>query len=66
MTIQESKQVQRTFDGSVEYLLALDSHRYLPAIKCLRGTLADAMMVECLRSELADCEQSTPLAATPL
>ena len=71
MTVQESRRVQSAYDDKATFLVNLNFDKYhidvRAVTKALRDTLTDALMVECLKSEVSDCEQrqSTPLAATP-
>ena len=71
MTVQEAKRIQSAYDDKAKFLINLNFNKYhidvRTVTKALRDTLTDALMVECLKSELSDCEQrqNTPLAETP-
>jgi hypothetical protein len=72
MTVQEARRVQSAYADKAKFLINLYFGKYQIDVRAvtiaLRDTLTDALMVECLESELSDCEQeqNTPLAATPL
>jgi hypothetical protein len=82
VTVQESKRVQEACDIKIDGLIKfykIPGFDLRPLFRPLRDALADALMVECLESELSDLlaatdelraklyeqRQSTPLAATP-